>query len=89
MTSECVIHYEGCSFILVTCLNTFPVDNLCECCSNVVKALSFLGSVSMLLLSDARSFSNHSLKQGTVMALRCFPVNLQFVISITTSTKML
>ena len=35
-----------------------------------------------LLLSDAQSYSNRILKQGTVMTLRCFSVNLQSVISI-------
>ena len=39
--------------------------------------------VSKLLLSDARSYSNRILKQCIVMTLRCFPINLQYVILIT------
>ena len=49
----------------------------------MVKDQSFLSRlVSKLLLTDARSYSNSVLKQGTVMTLRCYPVNLQYVISI-------
>ena len=63
--------YEECSLILVTCLIIFSADNQWGCCSYVVKARSFLiRLVSKLLLSDARSYSNRILKQGTVMTLR-------------------
>ena len=80
--------YEGCSLILVTCLIIFPVDNQIECCSYVVKAQSFLiRLISKLLLSDAWSYSNRILKQGTVMTLRCFSVDLQYVISILSIEK--
>ena len=49
----------------------------------MVKDQSFLSRlVSKLLLTDARSYSNCVLKQGKVMTLPCFPVNLQYVISI-------
>ena len=43
--------------------------------------------VSKLLMSDAHSYSNHILKQGTVMTVRCFSVNLQYVISTPTKEK--
>ena len=55
-----------------------------ESCLYVVKAQSFLiRMVSKLLLSDARAYSNRILKQCIVMTLRYFPINLQYVISIT------
>ena len=38
-------------------------------------------------LSDARSYSNRILKQGTVMTLRSVSVNLQDVISVTSIEK--
>ena len=55
-----------------------------ESCLYVVKAQSFLIRLeSKLLLSDARAYSNRTLKQCIVMTLRYFPTNLQYVISIT------
>ena len=41
-----------------------------------------ISNVSKLLLSDARI-----LKQGTVMTLHCFSVNLKYVISITSNIR--
>ena len=38
--------------------------------------------VSKLLLSDTRLNNNRILKQCIVMILRCFPVNLQYEISV-------
>ena len=35
-----------------------------------------------IMLSDAQSYSNRILKQGTVMTLRLFSANLQYVISV-------
>ena len=35
------------------------------------------------MLFDTRSYSNHIVKQGTVITLSCFPVNLKYLISIT------
>ena len=55
-----------------------------ESCLYVVKAQSFLiRLVSKLLLSDARAYSNRILIQCIVMTLRYFPINLLYVISIT------
>ena len=49
---------------------------------NVVYMWFLIRLVSNVMLSDTRSYSHHIIKQGIVITLRCFPVNLQYVISI-------
>ena len=61
-------YYEGCSLILVSCLITIPVLNVI-CGESPI----FSDQIGIkLLLSDAQSYSNCILRQGTAMTLRRF-----------------
>ena len=48
---------------------------------------NFSDQIDIKIIADEWSYSNRILKQGTVMTLRCFSVNLQYVISIPSIEK--